>query len=207
MHEACYGRPAQFGALRAEEPISCRTAASRAPRSRTARRFPPAACGSTCSIPRSKNAGAVNRALGIEMPTRADMEEIEISSRLYQEDGGLFMTALVLSQTDTDHADGRCGHLRADARTSSSPSATSIRSRSAPSPRAASAPVCMPRRAEMVLMQPARRDRRPHGRHPGDDRRGVEVISRGHLLAGRRQGAARRGFPEHPAHGSAASTI
>jgi len=30
------------------------------------------------------------------------MEEIEISSRLYQEDGGLFMTAAVLTQTDTD---------------------------------------------------------------------------------------------------------
>nr|TFG54121.1 MAG: magnesium transporter [Hyphomicrobiales bacterium] len=40
--------------------------------------------------------------LAMEMPTRADMEEIEISSRLYQEDGGLFMTATVLTQTDTD---------------------------------------------------------------------------------------------------------
>jgi magnesium transporter len=30
------------------------------------------------------------------------MEEIEISSRLYSEDGGVFMTALVLSQTDSD---------------------------------------------------------------------------------------------------------
>ena len=36
------------------------------------------------------------------MPTRADMEEIEISSRLYQEDGGLFMTATVLTQMDTE---------------------------------------------------------------------------------------------------------
>ena len=33
----------------------------------------------------------VNNALGMELPTRADMEEIEISSRLYSEDGGLFM--------------------------------------------------------------------------------------------------------------------
>ena len=45
---------------------------------------------------------AVNRALAMELPTRADMEEIEISSRLYQEDGGLFMTALVLSNADSD---------------------------------------------------------------------------------------------------------
>ncbi len=40
--------------------------------------------------------------LNMELPTRADMEEIEISSRLYQEDGGLFMTALVLSNTDSE---------------------------------------------------------------------------------------------------------
>jgi magnesium transporter len=44
----------------------------------------------------------VDAALGIEMPTRADMEEIEISSRLYQEEGSLFMTAIVLAQTDAE---------------------------------------------------------------------------------------------------------
>ncbi|MGZ6008702.1 MAG: magnesium transporter, partial [Rhizomicrobium sp.] len=32
----------------------------------------------------------VNALLGVEMPTRADMEEIEISSRLYQENDGIF---------------------------------------------------------------------------------------------------------------------
>ncbi len=31
---------------------------------------------------------AVNGLLGMELPTRADMEEIEVSSRLYTEDGG-----------------------------------------------------------------------------------------------------------------------
>jgi len=45
---------------------------------------------------------AVDRYLGMEMPTRPEMEEIEVSSRLYQEDGGFFMTALVLSQVETD---------------------------------------------------------------------------------------------------------
>jgi magnesium transporter len=45
----------------------------------------------------------VDRILGMELPTRADMEEIEISSRLYQEEGGLFMTALVLSHADSEH--------------------------------------------------------------------------------------------------------
>jgi len=45
---------------------------------------------------------AVNTLLGMELPTRADMEEIEVSSRLYTEDGGVFMTALVLSKADSD---------------------------------------------------------------------------------------------------------
>jgi len=45
---------------------------------------------------------AVNAALGMELPTRADMEEIEISSRLYSEDGGLFMTVLVLANSGTE---------------------------------------------------------------------------------------------------------
>lgn len=44
----------------------------------------------------------VDRFLGMELPTRADMEEIEISSRLYQEEGGVFMTALILNNADTD---------------------------------------------------------------------------------------------------------
>ncbi|HEX3485985.1 MAG TPA: magnesium transporter CorA family protein [Micropepsaceae bacterium] len=44
----------------------------------------------------------VDQFLGHELPTRADMEEIEISSRLYQEDNTLFMTAMVMAQTDTD---------------------------------------------------------------------------------------------------------
>jgi magnesium transporter len=44
----------------------------------------------------------VEAALGAEMPTRADMEEIEISSRLYQEEDNLFMTAMVLAQTDSE---------------------------------------------------------------------------------------------------------
>ncbi|HTP77658.1 MAG TPA: magnesium transporter CorA family protein [Rhizomicrobium sp.] len=43
----------------------------------------------------------VNALLGIEMPTREDMEEIEISSRLYQENGAVFLTGLVLSNADT----------------------------------------------------------------------------------------------------------
>jgi magnesium transporter len=44
----------------------------------------------------------VDRILGNELPTRADMEEIEISSRIYQEGDALFMTAMVLAQMDSD---------------------------------------------------------------------------------------------------------
>jgi magnesium transporter len=44
----------------------------------------------------------VDAALGAEMPTRADMEEIEISSRLYQEAGGLFMTIIMLAGMESD---------------------------------------------------------------------------------------------------------
>lgn len=44
----------------------------------------------------------VDEALGIDTPTREEMQEIEASSRLYQEDGVVVMTAMVLARTDTD---------------------------------------------------------------------------------------------------------
>jgi magnesium transporter len=43
----------------------------------------------------------VERALGIAIPTREEMAEIEASSRLYQEGGAHYMTAVVLFQPDT----------------------------------------------------------------------------------------------------------
>ncbi|GGB54216.1 magnesium transport protein CorA [Tistrella bauzanensis] len=43
----------------------------------------------------------VDLALGVEMPTREEMREIEASSRLYEEDGALYMTATVLSAVET----------------------------------------------------------------------------------------------------------
>lgn len=45
----------------------------------------------------------VERQLGILIPTREEMSEIEVSSRLYQESGAHFMTATVLHQMDTPH--------------------------------------------------------------------------------------------------------
>ncbi len=43
---------------------------------------------------------AAEKALGVQLPTREEMAEIEVSSRLYQEDGAHFMTAFVLVGAD-----------------------------------------------------------------------------------------------------------
>jgi magnesium transporter len=45
---------------------------------------------------------AVEAALGLEMPTREEMAEIEPSSRLYQAGGATFMTATLLARRDDD---------------------------------------------------------------------------------------------------------
>src|SRR5688572_14284701 len=42
----------------------------------------------------------VERLLGIDIPTREEMAEIEVSSRLYAEAGALYMTASVLMGAD-----------------------------------------------------------------------------------------------------------
>lgn len=52
--------------------------------------------------PTLEERSAVNNFLQMQLPTRADMEEIEISSRLYQEEGGLFMTTPMLANTDSE---------------------------------------------------------------------------------------------------------
>nr|WP_111301172.1 magnesium transporter CorA family protein [Paracoccus saliphilus] len=45
---------------------------------------------------------AVEDVLGVNIPTREEMQEIEISSRLYLEDGGAFMTAILPAGADGD---------------------------------------------------------------------------------------------------------
>jgi magnesium transporter len=42
---------------------------------------------------------AVEKALGVQLPTREEMAEIEVSSRLYQEDGATYMTAMLLHKS------------------------------------------------------------------------------------------------------------
>jgi magnesium transporter len=44
----------------------------------------------------------VERALGIAVPTREEMQEIEVTSRLYVENGARYMTATLMCQSDTD---------------------------------------------------------------------------------------------------------
>jgi magnesium transporter len=43
----------------------------------------------------------VERRLGIAVPTREEMQEIEVSSRLYVENGAQYMTATLMCQSDT----------------------------------------------------------------------------------------------------------
>ncbi|MGH8534836.1 MAG: magnesium transporter CorA family protein [Gammaproteobacteria bacterium] len=53
--------------------------------------------------PSPQETRAVESALGIELPTRKEVQEIEVSSRLYVEKHTVFMTATVVVQADTPH--------------------------------------------------------------------------------------------------------
>jgi len=44
----------------------------------------------------------VEKTLGIDVPTREEMREIEASNRFYEENGGLYMTATLVTKLDTD---------------------------------------------------------------------------------------------------------
>lgn len=52
--------------------------------------------------PSADEGNQIERALRIATPTRDEMEEIEISSRLYHEDGAAFMTAILPTNADGD---------------------------------------------------------------------------------------------------------
>lgn len=47
--------------------------------------------------PNPSDETTVEAALGVDIPTREDMQEIEVSSRLYDADGALFLTAQVIA--------------------------------------------------------------------------------------------------------------
>ena len=52
--------------------------------------------------PTADEEAEVEQRLGVGIPTREEMQEIEISSRLYVEDDGIFMTATLPARTDSD---------------------------------------------------------------------------------------------------------
>lgn len=52
--------------------------------------------------PSAQEERAVEEELGINIPSHEEMREIETSSRLYEEDGMLFMTATVAAKLDTE---------------------------------------------------------------------------------------------------------
>lgn len=45
----------------------------------------------------------VEKTLALDIPTRKEMREIELSSRLYKEDGSLFMTVTMIAKADSPH--------------------------------------------------------------------------------------------------------
>ncbi len=51
--------------------------------------------------PTSEEERAAEKLLGIPIPTREEMNEIEVSNRLYEEKGALFMTATMLTKVDS----------------------------------------------------------------------------------------------------------
>jgi len=52
--------------------------------------------------PTPEEEAAVEAALGIDAPTREEMEEIEVSSRLYMENGTAYLTAILPANADGD---------------------------------------------------------------------------------------------------------
>ncbi|KAB0680038.1 magnesium transporter CorA family protein [Aureimonas leprariae] len=62
--------------------------------------IPPDALWIDLLNPSDDEEGAVERLCGIDVPTREEMREIEVSSRLYSEDGADFMTASVVYGLD-----------------------------------------------------------------------------------------------------------
>ncbi len=53
--------------------------------------------------PTAEETRAAEAFLGVTLPTKEEMEEIEASSRVYVEDDGLFMTTSIVSKTETEY--------------------------------------------------------------------------------------------------------
>ena len=75
---------------------------SSASRSNPVRRRPTTAVWIDLVTPTVQEDKLVEQLLGIAVPTREEMQEIEVSSRLYVENGARYMTATLMCQSDTD---------------------------------------------------------------------------------------------------------
>ncbi|HZT50598.1 MAG TPA: magnesium transporter CorA family protein [Stellaceae bacterium] len=64
-------------------------------------RLPPHTVWIDLHQPTSAEEAFLEAVLGLSLPTKEDMQEIEPSSRLYREDGAMFMTASVVWKADT----------------------------------------------------------------------------------------------------------
>ncbi|HEX2494018.1 MAG TPA: magnesium transporter CorA family protein [Steroidobacter sp.] len=64
--------------------------------------IPPEAVWIDLLEPTQEEEKFVETALGVDVPTREEMKEIETSNRLYEDDGALYMTTTVAAQLDTD---------------------------------------------------------------------------------------------------------
>lgn len=53
-------------------------------------------------VPTTDEEKAVEALLGVEVPTREEMKEIETSNRLYEDNGALYMTATIAARLDSD---------------------------------------------------------------------------------------------------------
>lgn len=67
--------------------------------------IPPDAAWIDMLEPTQEEEKAVETALNINAPTPQEMQEIEISSRLRQQDNALYMTVTVISRADSHHAE------------------------------------------------------------------------------------------------------
>lgn len=64
--------------------------------------IPPEAVWVDLREPTPEEEQFVETAFKIDVPTREEMREIESSNRFYEEDGGLYMTATIVTKLDTD---------------------------------------------------------------------------------------------------------
>lgn len=53
-------------------------------------------------VPTPEEEKAVEALLGVEVPTREEMKEIETSNRLYEDNGALYMTATIAARLDSN---------------------------------------------------------------------------------------------------------